>query len=35
MAAGELNGAEFNAIAEGAPIVLRALSEALGNPEVL
>ena len=30
MAAGRLNGAEFNAVAEGAPIVLRALSEALG-----
>ena len=30
MAAGRLNGAEFNAVAEGAPIVLRALSDALG-----
>ena len=30
MAAGRLNGAEFNAVAEGAPIVLRALSDVLG-----
>lgn len=30
MAAGRLNGAEFNAVAEGAPIVLRMLSEELG-----
>ena len=30
MAAGRLNGAEFNAIAEGAPIILRMLSKELG-----
>ena len=30
MAAGRLNGAEFNAVAEGAPIVLRLLSKELG-----
>lgn len=30
MAAGRLNGAEFNAVAEGAPIILRMLSKELG-----
>ncbi len=30
MAAGRLNGAEFNAVAEGAPVILRLLSKELG-----
>lgn len=31
MNAGKLNGAEFNAVAEGAPLILKALEESLGK----